>query len=121
MIGPERVLEARVGSAGINQESKAELADVSQTLKYFVVDEPNRKLVDTNVIPERVAERLESQARPRRLAGRSGVPDLVSCVAEFPEIGAEHLGEFLRLLVVLRAVAPRAARVEHFRGDTGDR
>ena len=55
VIGAERVLEARVRGAGIDEIREAELPDVSQALKNRRVDELQGERVDTNVVPERVA------------------------------------------------------------------
>ncbi len=60
MMGAERVLEARVSGAGINEVGPAELPDVAQPLKNFGVDELQRQLVDADVIPDGVAQDLEA-------------------------------------------------------------
>jgi hypothetical protein len=39
MVGAERVLESRVGGAGIDEVGPSELADVPESLKDFGVDE----------------------------------------------------------------------------------
>ena len=121
VICPKRVLEPRMRCAGIDKESKAELANISQPLKRFAVDEPKRQLVDTNVVPEWVAEGFESHTRPVESAFGAGFANFVSSVPELLEVRAEHLGEFLRLLVVLRAIGPGAARVENLSRNSGNR
>ena len=59
MIRAKRMLEARVCRAWINEKRQAELAHVPQPLKHIRVNELERQLVDTDVIPERVAQNLE--------------------------------------------------------------
>lgn len=60
VVGAECVLESRVGRAGVDEVSPTELANVSEPLKDFGVDERERQLVDTNVVPDRVAQNLEA-------------------------------------------------------------
>jgi hypothetical protein len=60
MMRAERVLEAGVSRAGINQICPAKLPDVTQTLKNLGVDELERQLVDADVIPDGVAQDLEA-------------------------------------------------------------
>jgi hypothetical protein len=60
MIGAESVLKTRMGCAWINEISPAELPDVAKALKNLGVDKVERQLVDSNVVPYRVAQNLES-------------------------------------------------------------
>jgi hypothetical protein len=46
--------------AGIDEIRPAQLTDVSEALKNFRVGELESQLVDTNVIPDRVAQNLEA-------------------------------------------------------------
>ena len=108
MICAERVLEARVGRAGIYEVRETELPHIAQALKNFGVDELERQLVDPDVVPQRVAQSFESHARPFRSASRTSVADLFRRVAELLEVLAEHLGQLLRLRVVRRGIGPRA-------------
>ena len=55
MIRAERVLEARVRGAGIDEVREPELPHVAQPLEHGRVDELERQRVDTDVVPERVA------------------------------------------------------------------
>jgi hypothetical protein len=63
MIRAECVLEPRVGRSGINEIRQAKLPDVSESLKDFRIDETERQLVDTNVVPDWVAQDFETHAR----------------------------------------------------------
>ena len=65
-MGTERVLEPRVRRARIDEVSPPELADISQALEHFGVDEVERELVDTNVVPDRVAQYFEVHDRSLR-------------------------------------------------------
>jgi hypothetical protein len=58
MIGAEGVLEARVACAGIDEIRETQLPDVAQSLECRRVDELQRNAVDTDVVPERIAEYL---------------------------------------------------------------
>ena len=75
MVGTERVLETRVRCARIDEICPTQLSDVAEALEDFGVDEPQRQLVDTNVVPDGVAQNLEAD-RPSlcqigiRLSGR---------------------------------------------------
>jgi len=62
MMRAESVLKARMRCAGINEVGPAKLANVTQTLKDFGIDEFERQLVDADVVPDGVAQNLE----PRR-------------------------------------------------------
>src|SRR5687767_3370551 len=64
MIGSEGVLEARVRRTRIDQVGEPELPDESQALKDVGIDEPESELIDADIVPERVAQNLESHARP---------------------------------------------------------
>jgi len=64
VIGADRVLEAGVRGAGINEIRQAELADISEPLKNIRVDEPESQLIDPDIIPQRVAQDFKSHARP---------------------------------------------------------
>ena len=59
VVGSERVLESRVGGAGVDEVSPSQLADVPEPLKDFGVEEIESELVDANVIPDGVAQDLE--------------------------------------------------------------
>src|SRR5438045_9263353 len=52
MIGAKRVLEAAMGGAGVDEKREPELANVAQPLKRRRIHEPNRQLVDGDVVPE---------------------------------------------------------------------
>src|SRR5258706_3237941 len=62
MMGAERVLEPRVGRARIDEVRPPELPHVPKALKDFGVDERERQLVDSNVVPDRVAQNLEAHS-----------------------------------------------------------
>src|SRR5436309_7936471 len=55
VMGAERVLESGVGCARVDEVRPTELADVPQALKDVGVDELERQLVDSNVVPDGVA------------------------------------------------------------------
>jgi hypothetical protein len=63
MVRAKSVLESRVRSAGIYQVRPAKLTHVTQALENLGVYELERQLIDSNVIPDRVAQDLESHAR----------------------------------------------------------
>ena len=50
--------------AGVDEICETKLPDVPESLKDFRVDELESQLIDTDVIPERIAQCLESHARP---------------------------------------------------------
>ena len=56
VIGAERVLEAAVGGAGVDQEGVPDLADVAEALNGGGVEREQRGAVDPDVVPERVAD-----------------------------------------------------------------
>jgi hypothetical protein len=60
VVGAEGVLESCVGRAGVNEVRPPELAHVAKALENFGVDERECQLVDTNIIPDRVAQDLEA-------------------------------------------------------------
>ena len=68
VIGAERVLEAGVGSAGIDEERVTELAHVAQALDGRRVEDRQRLRFEADVVPERVANDLERQ-EAKRLRG----------------------------------------------------
>ena len=73
VVGAERVLEAGVGGAGIDEEGVAELADVAQALHRRGVEHRQRGLVEADVVPEGIADDLEvarSQSSSRSSARR---------------------------------------------------
>jgi hypothetical protein len=55
MVGTEGVLEAGMGSAGIHQKGVAELTDVAEPLNGGRVECDERRAVQPDVVPERVA------------------------------------------------------------------
>ena len=58
----ECVLEPRVCRAGVNEIRPAKLSHIPKPLKDFSVDERERQLVDSNVVPDRVAQYLEAHS-----------------------------------------------------------
>ena len=62
MVSAECVLEPRMRRARIDEVRPPKLADVAQTLKDFCVDELQRQLVDSDVVPDGVAQDLEVRA-----------------------------------------------------------
>jgi ribosomal protein S3 len=46
----------------INEIRPAKLSDITQTLKNFGINEPQRQRVDADVIPDGVAKNLEPRA-----------------------------------------------------------
>jgi hypothetical protein len=62
VVSAERVLEPRMGSAGIDEIRPTELADIAQALEDFGIDEAQCELVDADVVPDRVAQNLETRA-----------------------------------------------------------
>ena len=62
MMRAERMLESRVRRSGIDEIRPTELANVAETLEDFGVDELKGQLVDADVVPDRVAQDLESHA-----------------------------------------------------------
>ena len=62
VVRAERVLESRMGGAGIDEISPTELPHVAQPLKDLGVDQPERQLVDADIVPDRVTQNLEACA-----------------------------------------------------------
>jgi hypothetical protein len=56
VISAERVLEATVGGAGVDQECVTDLADVAEALNGGSVECQKRGTVDTNVVPQGIAD-----------------------------------------------------------------
>jgi hypothetical protein len=59
VVGAERVLKAGVCGAWVDEVGPPQLPYVSETLEHLGVDEAESELVDTNVIPDGVAQYLE--------------------------------------------------------------
>src|SRR5712691_12117097 len=59
-MSAKRVLEPRVRGARVDEVGPTELAYVSEPLKDLCIDELERQLVDTNVVPDGVAQNLEA-------------------------------------------------------------
>lgn len=121
VIRAERVLEARVSRAGINEISESELPDVAQPLKNLCVDEPKSQLVDADVVPEWVAQNLEFHARRVTLALRARAANSVARVGEFRKVVAEHSCQLFRLSVISLTIWPGAARNQNFRRNSWNR
>ena len=68
MIRTQRMLEARVGSPGIDEKCVAELADVAEPLEGWRIDHRQSLGLEADVVPERVANYLK---RARRIAQNS--------------------------------------------------
>src|SRR5688572_14798245 len=62
MVCPQRVLESSVGGAGIYEIGPAKLPDVPKSLDDVRVDESERELVDSDVVPDGVAQYLGAHA-----------------------------------------------------------
>src|SRR5437773_6878896 len=60
MVCTQRVLEARVRRARIDEIRPTELANISQPLKDLRIHERQRQLVDADVVPDGVAQNLEA-------------------------------------------------------------
>ena len=60
VVRADGVLEPRVVGSGINQEGVTELSDVPQPLERLGVDHLQRPAVYLDVVPERIADNLES-------------------------------------------------------------
>jgi len=65
MVRAERVLEARVGGAGVDEVREPELPHVSQPLENGRVDELQGQRVDTNVVPQRIPDDHDGAGTPR--------------------------------------------------------
>src|SRR3954470_8713095 len=66
MVGAKRVLETRVCRAGIHEICPAELSHIAETLKDVGIYELEGLLIDSNVVPDGIAQYLEAHAPPRR-------------------------------------------------------
>ena len=62
VVRPQCVLESRMGRARVDEVRPAQLPDVAEPLKDFGIDETERELVDSDVVPDRVAQNLEAHA-----------------------------------------------------------
>ena len=60
MVCAECVLETRVRRTGIDEIRPTQLSDVTKALEDFGINELKRQLVDTNVVPDGVAQNLEA-------------------------------------------------------------
>jgi len=98
--GAQRMFEAGVRRAGIDQMRQAELAHVAQPLERRRVEEPEIGPLDADVVPERIAQRRQSALRARRADGRG------DGLAELLDVLLEHAGELRGLRVIRRAVLP---------------
>ena len=73
VIRAQRMLESGMGGAGIDEEGMAELADVAKPLHRCGVQHGQRRRVEADVVPERVANDLEvarGQSSSRSSASR---------------------------------------------------
>jgi len=68
------MLEARVRGAGIDEEGETELADVAESLKGRRVDQLEGERVETDVVPEWVADDFHGHVAYHS-SGRVGLPD----------------------------------------------
>src|SRR3954468_12325736 len=66
MMRAQGVLETRVCRAWIYQIGPAELPHVAETLKDIGINEVEGLLIDSNVVPDGIAQYLEAHAPPRR-------------------------------------------------------
>src|SRR4029077_405713 len=62
VMSAKRVLESRMRGARVDEVGPTQLAYISEALKDFGVDELERQLVDTNVVPDGVAQNLEAHS-----------------------------------------------------------
>jgi len=76
MVRAERVLEAAVRGAGIDEERVPQLAYVAQPLDGGGVDHGKRFGIEPDVIPERVADDLEP-GHDKCLGGVAGDPKII--------------------------------------------
>ena len=65
MVGPERVLEARMRRPRVDEEGQPELPHVSKALEGRRVDQLERQRVEPNVVPERVANDFDGHCGAR--------------------------------------------------------
>src|SRR5215210_698241 len=72
VVGSECVLEPRVRRARVDEVCPSQLTDISQALEHVCVDKVERQLIDTNVIPDGVAQYLEVHDRSCRVVSRWG-------------------------------------------------
>jgi hypothetical protein len=63
VVGAERVLEAGVGGAGIDEEGVAELPNIAEPLDGGRVQDLQRRSVQPDVVPQRVANDLKAVGR----------------------------------------------------------
>ena len=59
VVGAECVLEAGMGGAGVNQEGVADLADVAESLHRRACRAGQRRAVESDIVPERIADDLQ--------------------------------------------------------------
>src|SRR5262249_820863 len=59
VVRAEGVLEPGVGGAGVDEEGVADLANVPQPLDGCGVQREKRRMVEANVVPERISDNLE--------------------------------------------------------------
>src|SRR5687768_1390679 len=62
MIRAQRMLKSRMAGARIHQENEPELPHVPQPLKRRRIDQSKRERVDTDVVPEGVADDLHKRS-----------------------------------------------------------
>ena len=62
VVRAERVLEAGVGGPGIDQEGVPDLAHIAQALHGRGVEGQQRRAVESDVVPQRIADDLELRA-----------------------------------------------------------
>src|SRR5687768_1027091 len=112
MVRPQRVLESSVGGAGIYEIGPAKLPDVPKSLDDVGVDESERELVDSDVVPDGVAQYLEAHAVPIPRARRQPFgPAFLIAASTLP-----NFSKFLRnISASLIACASYAAPSLHVR------
>ena len=74
VVRAERVLEPGVGGAGIDEEGVTELPDVAEALERRRVQGLERRRVEPDVVPERVADDLELGGLPPSRRAHSAGP-----------------------------------------------
>src|SRR5258708_24393840 len=91
VVGAERVLEASMRGAGIDEEGVAQLAHVTQALDGGRIDQLQRVALDPDVVPQEVADDFERAQRTGPASATAACAVSATCAKFLRNISANFL------------------------------